>query len=156
MENSSLQPDKDFTVKEWSALSYVVGGICLFVFVVSMLVGDYGWGNFFDALAWLVIPGGIFILNARRKKVYIMINRQGFHYKNGLVTTWDHFIDAQYLQKEVPGSYSDNFYILFRYRNAADGYIYELEIPLSSTQDKAEEEIIAAIQYYYDLSREPV
>jgi hypothetical protein len=49
------------------------------------------------------------------------------------------------------GSYNDNFVLDLRYYSSDYSLIYTKCIPLTSTQDKGDEEILEAIQFYYNL-----
>jgi hypothetical protein len=81
-----------------------------------------------------------------------VVQESGFYYAGKLVTGWEYFIDAEVAQKKVTGSIKDNFILLFRHYDIPKAFIYSLEIPLSDTQDKASEEIIEAIDFYYNAS----
>jgi hypothetical protein len=153
MTQQKLNVEQDFLVRESVALNYIAGTILLIVFFASMAVGDYGWGNFLSALGLLVVPAGFYLAKGRRNKTSIKINKTGFYYAGKLVTGWEYFIDAEVTQKKVTGSIKDNVILLFRYYDTPKAFIYNLEIPLSDTQDKAAEEIIEAIDFYYNSSR---
>ncbi|MDQ3683185.1 MAG: hypothetical protein M3352_08955 [Bacteroidota bacterium] len=144
MSQAKLNVEEDFLVKESVTFNYVAGIILLTVFIVSMAAGDYGWANYLSALAILLIPGAFFIARARRNTTSIKINKHGFYFAGKLITSWENFFDAVLSQEEKLGSIQDNFIILIRYYGSDKTVLYSLKIPLSNTQDKAEEEIINA------------
>ena len=146
--------EADFLVKESKGFNYFIGILLLIIFVVAIALGDYGWSNYLSAMALFLIPAAFFIAKARGNAVRIKINKSGFYYNGALITSWDRFIDARLTQDLVPGSIKDNFIILIRYYGHDPAEAYWSKIPLSNTQDKADEEIIAAIDFYYKASRE--
>lgn len=153
MSEQKLTAREDFLVKESKSINYIAGGILLAIFFISMMFGDYGWSNFLFALGIFLIPGVIMIARGRRNSTIIRINKTGFYYAGRLVTDWKMFYDAVVQEKSKVGSYRDNFILDLRYYSADYSLIYTKSIPLSNTQDKAEEDIIAAIQFYCNVGR---
>ena len=149
--SKTLNANEDFLVKESMAVNYVAGIFLLAVFVISFAVGDYGWGPFLSATAILLIPAAFYLARAGRNAIIIRINKTGFFYAGTLVTNWKNYVDAVISQDEIVGSIQDNFALLIRYYGDEE-LIYTMKIPLSNTQDKAEEEIIEAIAFYYEAS----
>lgn len=150
----NFNPEADYLVKESKTMNIVIGIILLAIFIISLAAGDYGWSNYMWALFLFLIPAAISMVKARTSPVFIIINKSGFIYKGKLLFNWDYFIDAILTQDKKPGSLSDNFIILIRYYSKDRSLIYTSRIPMSNTQDKADEEIIAAIDFYYNASRE--
>ncbi|HZF63536.1 MAG TPA: hypothetical protein VEZ55_03575, partial [Chitinophagaceae bacterium] len=91
-----------------------------------------------------------------RNATIIKINRSGFYYAGQLVTDWKLFYDAVVQDKMAVGSYRDNFILDIRYYSTDRSLLYTQSIPLTNTQDKAEEDIIEAIRFYYAASRPSV
>jgi len=147
-----LNAEEDFLVKESPEINFIAGSILLFVFIVSYLVMDDGWSNYFAALVLFLLPAAFFIARGKSSHVIMKINKTGFYYHGNLVTRWPYFMDAQVYEELVPGSIRDNFILMIRYYAENLSVYYTLKIPLSNTQDKAEEEIIAAIDFYYKAS----
>ena len=154
MSETKLQTEKDFLVKESLFINNFFGIFLLAIFVGTMIFGDYGWGVFFQAVGLFLLPAGYFFYRGRSKEVRIKINLSGFYYGNKLIMDWDHFVQAELTQDSKLASIKDNFIILLHYRLPGDRSIYEKKIPMSNTQDKADEEIIEAIDFYYKKSRE--
>jgi len=117
-------------------------------------VGDYGWGNYLDGLLFLLIPGAFFIARAKRNPIIIKINKSGFYYIGKKITDWEHFYSAALSQddKQV-GSIEDRFILVLKYYSLDNRGMYKMTIPLTNTQDKAEEEIISAIDFYYKINQ---
>lgn len=153
MNQPTLHAEGDFVVRESKAINLIAGGIMLTVFFVSMAFGDYGWSNYLFALCIFLIPGAIAIAKGRRNGIIITINKTGFYYAGKQVTDWNLFYDAVVQDKRAPGSYNDNFVLDIRFYSADHSLLYTKSIPLTNNQDKAEEEIIEAINFYYKASR---
>ena len=64
-------------------------------------------------------------------------------------------MDAHVSQEEIIGSIKDNFVLIIRYYQLESLELYMIKIRLSNTQDKADAEIIEAIQFYHTHSRTP-
>lgn len=84
----------------------------------------------------------------------MIINKKGFYYYGELLTNWENFISAKFIDElPLPGANStginDEYYLLIKYfRDGKPGH-FGRRIRLTATQDKAEEEIMAAIKFYY-------
>lgn len=156
MGEPNLNAEGDFLVRESIGLNYTVGVLLLLVFAASMAMGDYGWSHYMSALALLLIPAALYLAKGRRNAVSIRINKSGFYCGGKLVTDWVNFFDATITEDAVPGSFQDHFFLFIRYYKASQAGLYARKIRLSNTQDKSEEEIIAAIRFYSKVSREMV
>ena len=96
----------------------------------------------------ILVPAIYFIRKAfAKKKVIILINKNGIYYFNKQITDWFNFVKAHVTQEEKVMAISDNFILLVEHRNSQAKIIVD-KIPLTNTQDKSEEEIIAAIKYF--------
>ena len=153
MRSSQLHAEGDFLVRESRSINFMAGGIMLIVFAVSMSFGDYGWSNYLYALCLFLIPGAIAIGKGRRNAIVMTINKTGFYHAGKLVSDWNLFYDAVVQHKLVPGSYNDNFVLDIRFYSPDHTLLYTYSIRLTNNQDKSEEEIIAAIHFYYNASK---
>ena len=152
MSELKLDAEKDFLVKDSKTINFIAGGIMLAIFFVSMLFGDYGWSNYIFGICLFLIPGAIAIVRGRRNAIIMKINKSGFYCAGQLVTTWTLFCDAKAQDRTAIGSYKDNFVLDLRYYSPDFTILYTRSIPLTNTQDKAEEQIIEAINFYYAAS----
>ena len=148
MEAPPLDIEQDFLVKESKTINTMAGVALLAVFLVSLSFGDYGWYSYLMSISLFLIPGAIAIAKAQRPIIIIKINQSGFFYRGRLITAWDLFYDASVQDKMITGSYKDNFVLAFRYYAPDYSLIYTLSIPLTNTQDRSEEEIIEAINFF--------
>ena len=142
-----FSPDKDFQVKDSKWMNYLISAILLTLAIVALIMGDMEWTNFIFA-AVLLLAGVFFIIKAQKNKVSIVINRSGFYHHGKLIFQWNQYIDAKLTQDEKLASFQDNFIILIRHYSTDKKLIYTSKIPMSNTQDKADEEILAAIDFY--------
>ena len=88
------------------------------------------------------------------------INKTGFYYLGKLVTGWKNFIDASVTQDEenrrIPYDITDRFILLVRYYKEGEPGYFGRKFLMTAAMDKSEEDIIAAIKFYYEKASEPV
>lgn len=108
----------------------------------------------------LFIAIGAFARSAKDITI-ITINKNGFYYYEQLLTDWEHFISEEFID-EVPlpqgndPGLNDRFFLLIKYyKDDKPGY-FGRKIRLTDSQDKSEEEIIAAVKFYYNNSKTTV
>lgn len=129
-------------------------GIMVFIAIASLVM-------FFSSIAYndmtvslpLLIPAipciaGIFIRNP-----LIEVNSTGIYTKGSLITDWAHFANADFTQRTKAGRWTDNFVLILEY--SKEGYYgyFKCELPLSNTQNKSEEAVLAAIDFFYTAYR---
>ena len=148
MTKSNLNINKDFIVRESVAVNLAAGLFLVLVFMISMAVADFGWGHFLQGAVLLLLPGAFYLARAKRKAIIMRINKTGLYYSGRLFTSWTNFLGARVTQEEIVGSIQDNFILIVRHYNEHSTEC-SVKIPLNNTQDKAEEEIIEAINFYY-------
>jgi hypothetical protein len=140
--------NEDFIVKESKKLNLVIG-IFLLIFSIGLFSTGYignGGGAMVAAIAALT--------KSSKTTTVIAINKMGIYYYGELLTDWDHFISEEFIDdvplpsRRDPGI-NDQFFLLLKYyKDGLPGY-YGRKIQLTDTQNKSEEEIIAAIKFYY-------
>src|SRR5689334_3397640 len=145
MKKPKLNFNDDFVVKESQTINIIAGSALLAVFLISMAING---GGLLNALSLLILPAGFFFAKATRNSPIIIINKEGVFYNNKLVTNWTDYFDTNVSQKEVVGSFQDNFILSIRYFNSTRSIVYTETIPLTNTQNKSEEEILEAIDFY--------
>ena len=118
----------------------------------STLNYNFGMKAFNRIMLLSLVPAVLFTVRAFSKSAAISINRKGIWFSRILVCIWENFISAKAEQQELAvGGWSDQVFLSIRYFKGTEGDIYKKSIQLGSTQDKSEEEIIAAIEYFYEL-----
>jgi hypothetical protein len=71
-----------------------------------------------------------------------------------MITDWNNFIDAIVAQDEenrrIPYDVTDRFILVIRYGKLGHTGYFARKILMTATMDKSEEEIMAAIKFYYE------
>jgi hypothetical protein len=154
MAGQNLDADSDFLVKEAKTSNYIFGFLLIIIFMVTAMTSKPSIVTYLSVTTLFLLPGAMFIYKAERNKTIMKINMSGFYYHERLETDWEHFHSAHVSHnEEIVGSISDNFMLMLQYYSPENGRLYRTRIPLTNSQDKAEEEIIAAIDFYYNASR---
>ena len=153
MDNQTLSKTGDFVVRQSATVNRVVAIAFLLVFAVSALISELGWKELVGGFSILVLPAFYFLRQSRQQTELLKINRQGFFQSGKLVADWSQF-DKAWLdqQSKTLMSLQDNFVIRFRYYSPDGSKLITRTIPMSNTQDKADEEILRAIRFYYELA----
>lgn len=147
VSEDQFSADADFIVKESKKMRLIIG---LFLLAFAAVIAkDYIW------MALVVaIPGIASLLASRRNQVIMKINKTGFYYYGKLLTDWKNFVSAEFMDEMpvlVSGSagLADKFSLYIKYYKHDKPGCFGRKIPLTNTQDKSEEEIIAAVRFYY-------
>jgi len=146
-----LNPDTEFTVTEATLVDLLIALVFICMFVSAVL---YGSGNrALDRVMYLsLFPGIGFAIRAFIKKAAILVNKKGIWFAGQPVTDWNNFIAAKINQLEMrSGGWEDRNELAVEYYKGTEGDVYKKTIALLSTQNKSGEEIIAAIEYFYEL-----
>jgi len=145
-----------FQVKESKAMNIVLSIIFWIMFFSAINYNEFSNSNpqTTTRLFYLtIIPAILFSLKIGKNDVIIEVNKLGIFYNGAIITTWPNFISARYSQEEKIASISDNFVLFIDYLNVETGTEYISKIALGKTQNKSEEEIIAAIEHFHMLSQ---
>jgi hypothetical protein len=153
MVNSKLNLDSDFLVKESRSINFVAGGAMIAVFFICIMSREMDWYTYIFAAGVFLIPGALAIARGRKNDIIMKISRAGIYYGGEFVTDWKSFYDARVTDDMKIASIKDNFILKLRHYSADRNSIHTRDIPLSNKQDKAEEEIIEAIRFYYSASK---
>lgn len=131
----------DFVVKESKGVNIVTG---IFFLMLSLGVASMAW------YGWLfVVPAVTFIARGFQNKVIMVVNSNGFYYYGQLITDWDDFISEQFIDDGPDRRGNDKFYLFLKYYKEGQPGYFGRKIPFTVSQDKSEEEIMAAIKFYY-------
>jgi hypothetical protein len=150
VRDDQFNAETGFVVKESKNMRLFIGLIALGIAVImaksSILIA-----------AVIAVFAIATLLASRRNKTVMTINKEGFFYEGNLITSWRHFVSAKFLDQTPQLSksslgVSDQFYLAVRYRKEGDKACYEQKIPLTNLQDKSEEEIMAAVRFFYNHS----
>lgn len=149
-----LDPDGSFRVTEFTALSLFAAAVFWVLFFIS-LSNCFDTQNispnhrfYFSPILLSLGPAITYTYKAFRHRVYITVNASGIFLYETNITAWPNFIDASFKDEPKTGSIQENF-ILYIYYVKSAGELHEVRFKLGNTQNRGEEEVIAAIRYFY-------
>ena len=153
MAKKALTRDSEFTVGEEKILNYILALFFLGLFVYGL--ADAAKRNFKNidyqsyVFALAIAPAIFCFRKAHSKRVYIRVNKSGIYQGGKLVTNWSNFLRAYLAQKEKTGFFNikDNFLLVVEYKRDHKGFRHR--IPLTNTQNKSEEDVLAAVNFFY-------
>lgn len=140
-----------FEVKESKKMRLIIGIVAL-AFAVFMVQSS----PFLSAI--VAIFGITSIVVSTRERIIMTVNKDGFFYYGSLITSWNNFVSARFIDQTPQVSstslgISDQFFLSVRYHKENEPGCFERKFALTNTQDKSEEEILAAIRFYYNQSQ---
>jgi hypothetical protein len=152
MEQSVNKP-RDLVVRN----SVVVLTITAIVFLAMLACvfeynSDLGtWGYVIVAA---LIPVIAYFIKKKIQTAVITINRNGIYSYGKLVTDWKHFKTAKIDQLPLGlGDPRDKVVLIIFFYNAGADKLFEQQLRLYNTLNKSEEQIMAAIELFFKLSR---
>ena len=154
MAKTPVYKNQTFQVKESAAINFFVSGF-LFVLIITALVTGVLQQPDVSSIIFvgvLTIPAVLAFRKGLKGKVIIEVNGNGIHYHGKQLTDWTCFIRAQYKEEPKLAAFQDNFILYIEFHRLAEARNYISKIPLTNTQDKSEEEIIAAINHFARLA----
>lgn len=143
--DDQFDASSNFVVKESKGVNLITGIFFLILAFGFVSMSWYGW--------FMVIPALAVIARGFRNKTIMVINKNGVYYYGELLTDWNHFISEEFIDDGPSlsrGTSKDQFYVLIKYYKEGQPGYYGRKIPFTDSQDKSEEEIIAAIKFYYE------
>lgn len=151
MQESELSEKTEFVVKEFVLLDILIGLFFFFLFFYGLLNSwpdtDEHSKFFYRMLLIALIPALSFTIKGLKNKTAITINKHGIYHYNTFITNWKNLSSAYITQVEITGSIQDNFVLIIEYyREGGDYYIKK--IPLTNTQNKSEEDVLATINFF--------
>jgi hypothetical protein len=159
MNNNNLTKESEFTVGEEKWLNYILAFLFFALFAYGVV--DAARRNFknIDYQSYVftlaVIPAFYLFKRGKSKRIYIRINKTGIYQDEKLLTKWDGLLKAYLAQKEKNSFFNiqDNFQLVLEYRgpNAKEGI--RRKIPLTNSQDKSEEDVLRAVNFFWNLYR---
>lgn len=153
MAKTALHKDGQFTVGEEKALNYVMAFLFFALFMYGLVDAvlrkfvNIDYQSLVFALA--LLPAIMFFKKAKSKRIFIRINKKGIYRDEKLLTDWAHFIKAYLAQEQKVVSIKDNFVLMVEYRKRGISGSFRKSIPLTNTQNKSEEDVLAAVNFFY-------
>lgn len=154
-ENGSIEEDT-FVVKESQTVNIIVGAALLLVVLFSAASKDGLLGMPPKVIIIFVGVGILFVCRGLIRKETLRIDCNGIYQGKELITNWANFLQAYIGQANRLASYQDDFQLILEYRKNGSDSLFTCIIPLSNTQNQSEEEVLAAIQRFYQLSQETI
>lgn len=162
MGKTQLTKGSEFVVREEKLLNYILASLCFALFLYGIIDAarrhftNIDYQSYVFALA--LLPAFLFFRKARNSRIYFRVNKAGIYQDEKLVTNWPGFLNAYLDQKEKKGFFNiqDNFMLVVEYKK--DGKGFRHRIPLTNTQNKSEEDVLAAVKFFWkefrnDISR---
>lgn len=155
MRKTPLSRDSEFVVGEEKVINYVMAAFFLALFLYGLIDAisrrfiNIDYQSYVFALA--IVPFIYCLRRAQRKKVYIRVNKTGIYQDEKLITGWANLIKTFVAQKENKKFYNiqDNFLLVVEYRKDGHSEGFRRKLPLTNTQNKSEEEVLEAVQFFW-------
>ncbi len=147
ISEDQFQAEGDFVVKESKTMRLVIGllllAISIYMIKSSVVIGIV-----------IAIAAIASFIASTKDRVIMTISKRGFFYYGSLLTNWKNFVSAEFIDEAPTISssstgFSDKFSLFIKYHKDDQPGCFGRKIPLTNTQDKSEEEILAAIRFYY-------
>ncbi|MEQ1676231.1 MAG: hypothetical protein ABL876_06010 [Chitinophagaceae bacterium] len=155
MAKIPLQKDSEFIVGEEKVLVYVLASLFFGLFLYGLIesivthFAKLTYLNFIFAVA--LLPAILLYRKGKSNRIYIRVNKKGIYQDERLVTGWFNLLKVYITQKETVISIQDNFLLVVEYRKEGSKDGFRRRIPLTNTQNKSEEDVLAAIQFFWKL-----
>ena len=147
--------ENEFIVKESKAFNYIAGIVMIAISGAIFIMNDLDLYVLIFGLGLFLIPGIFFLVRGRSNAIVMRMNKNGFYYNGKLINDWQHFYEATVKDLSKSGRFRDNFVLEFKHYSADYAKLYIDKFPLTNSQDKAEEEIIAAIKFFVSNYKGP-
>jgi len=147
ISDDQFNAESDFVVKESKKIHLIFG---IFFFVISL--AGFSMSPIISGFGLLIAIAAL--VRSSKDQTIMKVNKNGIYYYGQLVTDWNHFITLEFKDEIPTPSYgtdgiNDEFSLMIKYYKDGFPDYYGRKIRLTNSQDKSEEEIIAAIKFYY-------
>src|SRR2546421_2257561 len=148
-----LNNNTEFVVGEDKILGYVLSSLFFLLFcygIIDAIVKRFTNFTYVNYLFFLSLaPSFIYFIKAKNKRVYIRVNKKGIYQDEQFVTNWSNLLNAYFSQKEKAITIQNNFILVLEYRKDGENKGFRRSIPLPNTQKKSEEEVLAAVKFFW-------
>lgn len=155
MAKKILTKDSEFVVGEEKILNYILAFLFLILFALGLvpsLKNSFSTERILDYLLIMaLLPSIMFFMKARSRRAYIRVNKTGIYQDEILVTAWNKFLNAFIKEKPLTLQWRDNFLLVIEFTKEDPTKGFRRLIKLTNTQNKSEEDIIAAIKFFWQL-----
>jgi hypothetical protein len=152
-----LTKETEFKVGQEKVLNYVMGCIFFALFLyglVDPIKNNFKNIDYQSIVFILALAAAVYCFKgAQSKRVYIRVNKSGIFQDEKLVTDWSGLIKVYIGQKEKTGLINllDNFILVVEFRKDHTKTGLRRKIPLTNFQNKSEEEVLEAVQFFWKL-----
>lgn len=159
MGKTPLTKETEFIVGQEKVLNYVMGCIFLALFLYGLVdpIKHHFKNIDYQSIVFvLALAAAIYCFKgAQSKRVYIRVNKTGIYQDEKLVTDWPGLIKVYISQREKTGLINllDNFILVVEYRKDHTKAGLRRKIPLTNYQNKSEEEVLEAVQFFWKAYR---
>jgi len=158
MPKTPLTGDSEFVVTEDKVLDYILGFLFFALFLYGSIDAIRKHFTNIQYLNYLFIislgPALYYFTKGRSGRVYIRVNKIGIYQDEKLVTGWNNFLNAYITEKAKVLSIKDNFLLIVEYTKDGSEKGFRRKIRLTNTQNKSEEEVHAAINFFWKLHQD--
>ena len=159
MAKIPLTKDSEFVVGEEKVLNYIMTAFFIALFLYGLIDAirrrfiNIDYQSFIFAFA--LVPAIYCFRRAHNNRVYIRANKTGIYKDEQLVTGWSNLLNAFITQKEKTGIFNivDNFILVVEFTKDGSPEGFRRKIPLTNTQNKSEEEVLEAVQFFWSVYR---
>lgn len=152
MEQKKASPP-DFIVRN-SVVVLAITAIVFLAMIACVFEYNTDLGRWGYVIVAALVPLIAFFIRKKNQTKVITINRNGIHSYGRLVTDWKHFKSAKTDQLPLGvGDPRDKVVLIVYFYNDKRDKLFEQKIRLYNTLNKSEEQILAAIETFYSLSR---
>jgi len=135
-------------------LNYFIAALFFVIFIFGLVDGISTNSTALTVGSFAVLIIAIlYFIKARSKRIHIRINKKGLYHDEKLVTDWAHFLNATISQKERVWSIQDNFILVVEYLKDHSKKGFRRSIPLTNTQNQSEEDVLAAVKFFWNQFR---
>ncbi len=150
MAQQKLDRNGEFTVGDDRLLVYILSILFFALFGYGLI--DAISKHFRDASAIFMValvPALYCLRKARRNRIYIRVNKKGIYQDEKLLTPWANLLKAYITQEQKLASIQDNFVLIVEFWKNDPTQGHRRKIPLTNTQNKSEEEVLVAINFFW-------
>lgn len=155
MAKAPLTNDSEFVVGEEKSINYVMAVFFIALFLYGVIDAarhqfkNIDYQSYIFALT--IAPAVYCFRRAQSKRAYIRINKTGIYKEEQLVTGWSSLLKFYLAQEKKKSFYNiqDNFILVVEYSGTDPQKGIRKKIPLTNTQNKSEEDVLAAVDFFW-------
>ncbi len=159
MGKTPFSKDSEFLVGDNKLMAYVLAFLFFAIFgyglfdAIRLRFNNIDYQSYIFTLA--LLPSIYCLRRAKSRRIYIRVNKKGIYSNGQLVTGWPNLYKVYIAQETKKSFYDlrDNFILVVEYRESDLKKGIRKKIPLTNTQNKSEEEVLEAVQFFWRIYR---